>query len=102
MGHRINPEETKKIAKLAHLTLSEEQAIKHTQCLKNILGLFASLDQVDTTDICHLDIKQRITPELLRADVVTEHKQTEALAKLCPNFDEDSQHILIPQVIEDN
>ena len=83
MGHRLNPEETKKIAKLAHLTLSDEEAIKHTQCLKNILELFDSLERADTSDICHLDIKQRMTPERLREDVVTEQEEVEALAKIC-------------------
>ena len=102
MGHRLNPEETKKIAKLAHLTLSDEEAIKHTQCLKNILELFDSLERADTSDICHLEIKQRMTPERLREDVVTEQEEVEALAKICPNFDQESQHILIPQVIDDH
>ena len=102
MGHRLNPEETKKIAKLAHLTLTDEEAERHTNCLKNILALFDSLDQVDAEHVCHLDMKQRITPELLREDVVSEGDERESLATICPNYDKEAQHILIPQVIDDN
>lgn len=101
MSHTMTNEETRRTAHLSRLTLTEEEVTKHSQCLTKIMHLFDDLESIDTGDIYHLDLKSATDPTHLREDEVTEHNQREALAKFCPNFNEKTGHIVVPQVIEE-
>ncbi|MEE8579961.1 MAG: Asp-tRNA(Asn)/Glu-tRNA(Gln) amidotransferase subunit GatC [Myxococcota bacterium] len=48
---RIGREEVEKIASLARLTLSEDEAVRMTRDLDQILDYVAALRELDTTDI---------------------------------------------------
>lgn len=94
----LTPEDVKKIAHLARLTLSENDIALYTPQLSRILDFIEHMNQVDTSKVeplAHpLDISQRLRP-----DVVNE-----------PNLREKYQHIapqteaglyLVPKVIEE-
>ena len=101
MAHTMNTDEVKRVAHLARLTLSEVETEQYTNCLGNILHLFDALDNIETGDIYHLDLKHRTTPEAIRVDEVSEPNHREAIATFCDHFNPHSGHIIVPQVIEE-
>ena len=86
-----------KVARLARLGMTEQEAqTAHVQLL-NIFGLIAELQAVDTSVIAPMSHAQDIT-QRLRADVVTEHNQRELFQAAAPQIKKGLY--LVPQVIE--
>ena len=86
-----------KVAKLARLAVTPEQAQVYAGQLGNILGMVEQLQAVDTAGILPmshpLDMTQR-----LRADTVTEVDQRDAFQAIAPDTLEGLYRV--PKVIE--
>jgi len=93
----LTPEEVKKIAYLARLSIQEENIEQYSQDLSNIFGLVEQMNAADvenTKPMAHpQDAMQR-----LRADVVTEENQREKLLSNAP-MSEDGL-FLVPKVLD--
>ena len=93
----ITHDEIKKIAHLARIKITEEEADATLKKLSGILNLIEDMKKVDTTNISPMSHAQSIT-QRLRDDVVTETNQREKLQKIAPEVS-DGLYI-VPQVIE--
>ena len=93
----LTPEEVKKIAFLAKLSIKEENIEQYSQDLSSIFGLVEQMDAADTTDIKPMahpqDAMQR-----LREDVVTETNQREKLMQNAPL--KEKGLFLVPKVLD--
>jgi len=93
----LTPEEVKKIAFLARLSIKEENIEQYSQDLSSIFGLVEQMDAADTTDIKPMahpqDAMQR-----LREDVVTETNQREKLMQNAPL--KEKGLFLVPKVLD--
>ncbi|RVU30685.1 MULTISPECIES: Asp-tRNA(Asn)/Glu-tRNA(Gln) amidotransferase subunit GatC [Neptunomonas] len=93
----LNRTDVEKIAHLARLQIEESDVQAYADNLSNILDLVDQMQSVDTTDVSPLahplDAVQR-----LRADVVTEENQREALQSAAPAV--ENGLFLVPKVIE--
>ncbi len=93
----IDVDEVTKIAKLACLSVNEDDIQSYATNLSNILDLVAQMDAVDTTGVTPMshpfDAVQR-----LREDVVTDFDRREDFQALAPKT-EDGLY-LVPKVIE--
>jgi len=93
----LSPEEVKKIAYLARLSIKAENISQYSEDLSGILHLVGQMDAADTDNVEPMahpqDAMQR-----LRKDVVTEINQREKLMANAP-MQEDGL-FLVPKVIE--
>lgn len=93
----LSPEEVKKIAYLARLSIKAENISQYSEDLSGILHLVDQMDAADTDNVEPMahpqDAMQR-----LRKDVVTEINQREKLMANAP-MQEDGL-FLVPKVIE--
>ena len=93
----IDRSEVEKIAQLARLQVNDAEADQVAERISSILALIDKMQAVDTTSVeplSHpLDAVQR-----LRADVITETNQRDALQKIAPAT--EAGLYLVPQVIE--
>lgn len=93
----IGSEDIKKIAHLARLQVSSEEAEKLSGDIANILALVDQLQSADTTGV-----EPMANPldaiQVLRADEVTEHNQRDKYQAVAPAT-EDGLY-LVPKVIE--
>lgn len=89
--------DVRKVAKLARLAITEQEAVAAQTQMQNIFSLIEEMQAVDTSGIAPmshaLDITQR-----LRADVVTEQNQRELFQSIAPQV--EAGLYLVPQVIE--
>ncbi len=87
----------KKIARLAKLSIKDEDFSIYQENLSNILNLVEQMNRVDTTHIAPVahpfSLKQR-----LRADIVTETNQRELFQSNAPTV--EAGLYLVPKVIE--
>lgn len=93
----ITKEEVDKIANLARLSLSDEQAHAYASQLDNIFKLVTVLQNTNTDQIkpmSHpLDAKQRMRP-----DAITESNERDIMQSIAPAT--EMGLYLVPQVIE--
>ncbi len=95
--------DVRKVASLARLAITEQEAVAAQTQMQNIFGLIEEMQAVDTQGIVPmshaLDITQR-----LREDVVTEQNQRELFQSIAPQYKGSPQVeaglYLVPQVIE--
>ena len=94
----LTPEEVKKIAHLARLTLSESDIALYAPQLSNILGFIEQMNKANTDHIeplAHpLDISQRLRP-----DVVNESDLRDKYQRIAPQV--EAGLYLVPKVIEE-
>jgi len=93
----ITHDEIKKIAHLARIKISEEEADATIKKLSGILNLIEDMKKVDTTNITPMSHGQSVT-QRLREDIVTEINQREKLQKIAPEV--SGGLYIVPQVIE--
>ena len=93
----LTPDEIKKIALLARLSLSAEETEKYADQLSRILDFTAQMDQLDTAGtepLSHaMDVTQR-----LRDDTVTESNLRNKYQQIAPQT--EAGLYLVPTVIE--
>jgi aspartyl-tRNA(Asn)/glutamyl-tRNA(Gln) amidotransferase subunit C len=93
----LTKDETKKIAHLARLSISDNELDRYTQQLSNILDLIAQMEKINTLDIEPLSHALNIT-QYLREDKVTEPNYRDKYQKIAPQT--EAGLYLVPQVIE--
>jgi aspartyl-tRNA(Asn)/glutamyl-tRNA(Gln) amidotransferase subunit C len=93
----IGPEDIKKIAHLARLQVSENEAGKLCHDIGNILKLVDQLQSANTDNIEPMANPLDAT-QVLRADVVTETNTRDELQKISPLVEDGL--FLVPKVIE--
>lgn len=93
----LSIDDVKKVARLARLAVTEQEAqTAHVQ-LSNIFGLIAEMQAVDTAGIEPMSHAQDVT-QRLREDRVTESNQRELFQSVAPQVERGLY--LVPQVIE--
>lgn len=90
-------EDVKKVARLARLAITEQEAQTAHAQLSNIFGLIAEMQAVDTSGIAPMSHAQDVT-QRLREDKVTEGNQREMFQAIAPQI--EAGLYLVPQVIE--
>jgi len=90
-------DDVKKVARLARLEVSEQEAQTAHFQLTNIFGLIAEMQAVDTRGIEPMSHAQDVT-QRLREDTVTESNQRELFQSVAPQV--EAGLYLVPQVIE--
>ena len=90
-------DDVKKVARLARLAVSEQEAQTAHAQLSNIFGLIAEMQAVDTSGIQPMSHAQDVT-QRLREDKVTEDNQRELFQSIAPQV--EGGLYLVPQVIE--
>ncbi|GAB7564304.1 Asp-tRNA(Asn)/Glu-tRNA(Gln) amidotransferase subunit GatC [Methylobacillus methanolivorans] len=93
----LNTQDVKRIAHLARIAVSEEEAEATLVKLSGILGLIEEMQAVDTSGIAPMSHSQDVT-QRLRADVVTESNQRDLLQSIAPAV--ENGLYLVPKVIE--
>ena len=93
----LNTQDVKRIAHLARIAVSEEEAEATLVKLSGILGLIEEMQSVDTSGIAPMSHSQDVT-QRLRADVVTESNQRDLLQSIAPAV--ENGLYLVPKVIE--
>ncbi|HEV2320842.1 MAG TPA: Asp-tRNA(Asn)/Glu-tRNA(Gln) amidotransferase subunit GatC [Gammaproteobacteria bacterium] len=93
----LTPDDVKAIARLARLSIAEQDIPAYAKNLSNILEFVAQLDKADTAAVepmAHpLDMSQR-----LREDVVTEQVDRERYQQNAPET--EAGLYLVPKVVE--
>ncbi|MES2500905.1 MAG: Asp-tRNA(Asn)/Glu-tRNA(Gln) amidotransferase subunit GatC [Pseudomonadota bacterium] len=102
----LNITDIKRIAHLARLEISEQEANQTLIKLTGILSLIEQMQAVDTTGITPMSHSQDVT-QRLREDVITATNQREAFQINAPILGNDSTEravdsglYLVPKVIE--
>ncbi len=102
----LNITDIKRIAHLARLQISDQEATATLTKLTGILGLIEQMQAVDTTGITPMSHSQDVT-QRLREDAVTATNQREAFQANAPVLGNgssekavDSGLYLVPKVIE--
>ena len=93
----ITYDEIKKIAHLARIKITEEEANATIKKLSGILNLIEEMQKVETKNISPMSHAQSVT-QRLRDDIVTETNQREKLQKIAPEV--NGGLYIVPQVIE--
>ena len=89
--------EVEKIAHLARVAISDDEAQRLTADLSRMLDLVAVMDEVDTSGVAAMAHPLHMT-QRLRADEVTEVDQREHNQKIAPAT--ENGLYLVPRVIE--
>jgi aspartyl-tRNA(Asn)/glutamyl-tRNA(Gln) amidotransferase subunit C len=93
----LSTEDVKRIAHLARIEVTEDEAQATLQKLSGILGLIEQMQGVDTASIEPMSHSQDVT-QRLRDDVVTETSQRELFQSIAPAV--ENGLYLVPKVIE--
>lgn len=90
-------EDVHKIAGLARIAVSEDDAIATRDKLNNIFGLIEQMQAVDTRHVAPMSHPQDVS-QRLREDAVSETDQREAFQRIAPQT--EAGLYLVPKVIE--
>ncbi|MGB3384331.1 MAG: Asp-tRNA(Asn)/Glu-tRNA(Gln) amidotransferase subunit GatC [Marinomonas sp.] len=93
----IDKQDVQKIAHLARLALTEEDAVQYQHSLSSVLSLVEQMQSVDTDGVAPLSNPLEMT-QRLREDEVTEANQRDAFLANAPQT--EAGLFLVPQVIE--
>lgn len=93
----LNLDDIKRIATLARIQVSDNEAQETLSKLSGILGLIEQMQAVDTTGIVPMSHSQDLT-QRLRDDVVTQTNQRDVFQAIAPAT-QDGLY-LVPKVIE--
>ncbi|MFT2098811.1 Asp-tRNA(Asn)/Glu-tRNA(Gln) amidotransferase subunit GatC [Marinomonas sp. 2405UD66-6] len=93
----INKQDVQKIAHLARLALTEEDADQYQNSLSSVLSLVEQMQSVDTDGVEPLSNPLEMT-QRLRDDVVTEDNQRDAFLANAPQS--EAGLFLVPKVID--
>ncbi|ALE51993.1 glutamyl-tRNA amidotransferase [Candidatus Thioglobus autotrophicus] len=93
----LSEQQVTQIAYLARLSLSAAELQDNTKDLNAILGLAEQLGTINTDGIEPMAHPLHMT-QRLRADVVSEHDQSDLFQSIAPKT--GNKHYLVPTVIE--
>lgn len=99
MADRIDREQVKHVASLAKLEFTDAQLDALTPQLDDIIGLFESLSEVDTSKV---EATSNVTDSLnvMREDVAEDWGQSDALLKNAPEA--ENGFIKVPTIIDES
>ncbi|AYW45098.1 Asp-tRNA(Asn)/Glu-tRNA(Gln) amidotransferase subunit GatC [Tetragenococcus koreensis] len=94
----IREEQVDHVAKLAKLSFSEDELHQFTEQLGEIIDMFETLEEVDTTDVA---LTSNITDEInvIREDKAVKGTSRDALMKNAP--ESENGFIKVPAIIDD-
>jgi len=93
----LSIDDVKRIAKLARIRVSEDEAAGYQTQLNGIFGLIEAMQAVDTAGVEPMSHAQDLA-QRLRADAVTEPNRREAFQAVAPQT--ENGLYLVPKVIE--
>ncbi len=93
----LDREQVRKIAHLARLQITEQEAVAYADSLSRILGLIEQMNAVDTAGVAPMAHPNEAGLRL-RADAVTEADQRDKFQKIAPAV--EAGLYLVPKVIE--
>lgn len=93
----LDREQVRKIAHLARLHITEQEAAAYAESLSRILGLIEQMNAVDTAGVAPMAHPNEAGLRL-RADAVSETDQREKFQKIAPAV--EAGLYLVPKVIE--
>lgn len=93
----ISLQDVAKIANLARLEITEEEAARYANSLTSIMELIEQMSEVDTTDVAPLSHPLDAT-QRLRDDEVTASNQRDLYQNIAPQV--EAGLYLVPQIIE--
>ena len=99
MGHKIDAEQVRKVAKLARLALTDAEIEEFTGQLGAILGYVEKMNELDTATVEPLAHCLPIS-NAFRADEVRESLGTEKTLANAP--DRDGSFFRVPKILEDS
>lgn len=99
MANNISQDQVKHVAELARLELNDKQLDYFTDQLGDIIGLFETLNEVDTTDV---PVTTSVSDQLnvMREDVADNWNQKEALLANAPET--ENGYIKVPTIIDES
>ena len=89
--------EVKRIAHLARIEVTEQEAVAYLEKLSGIFALIEEMQAVDTTGVTPMSHAQDLMLRL-RADIVTETDQHELFQSIAPQV--EAGLYLVPQVLD--
>ena len=89
--------EVKRIAHLARIEVTEQEAATYLEKLSGIFALIEEMQAVDTTGVTPMSHAQDVMLRL-RADIVTETDQHELFQSIAPQV--EAGLYLVPQVLD--
>ncbi|MDR3390323.1 MAG: Asp-tRNA(Asn)/Glu-tRNA(Gln) amidotransferase subunit GatC [Sulfuriferula sp.] len=90
-------QDVKRVATLARIAVTDDEAVAYQQQLNGIFGLIAEMQAVDTAGVEPMSHAQELS-QRLRDDLVTETDQHEKFQTIAPQV--EGGLYLVPQVIE--
>ncbi|MCE7914861.1 MAG: Asp-tRNA(Asn)/Glu-tRNA(Gln) amidotransferase subunit GatC [Nitrosomonas sp. PRO4] len=93
----LSVNDVKRIADLAYIEISEEEAIATLNQLSGIFNLIETMQAVDTSEVEPMSHAQNVV-QRLREDEITESDQREICQAIAPQV--EAGLYLVPQVIE--
>jgi aspartyl-tRNA(Asn)/glutamyl-tRNA(Gln) amidotransferase subunit C len=93
----LDREQVRKIAHLARLQITEQEAVAYADSLSRILGLIEQMNAVDTAGVAPMAHPNEAGLRL-RTDAVTEADQRDKFQKIAPAV--EAGLYLVPKVIE--
>lgn len=93
----LTPEDAQKIAHLARLAITDDEAVSVAENLSSILHLVEQMDHVDTSDVMPMSHPLHMT-QRLRPDEVSEENQRDRFQSIAPAV--ENGLYLVPRVIE--
>jgi len=90
-------QDVKRVALLARIAVTDEEAAAYQQQLNGIFGLIEAMQAVDTTGVTPMPHAQDVC-QRLRDDIVTETDQHEKFQAVAPQV--EAGLYLVPRVIE--
>ncbi|GAK48414.1 aspartyl/glutamyl-tRNA amidotransferase subunit C [Secundilactobacillus oryzae JCM 18671] len=99
MANNISKDQVQHVAELAKLELDDNQLDYFTDQLGQIIGLFETLNEVDTTDV---PVTSTVSDQLnvMREDVADNWNQKDALLANAPET--ENGYIKVPAIIDES
>jgi aspartyl-tRNA(Asn)/glutamyl-tRNA(Gln) amidotransferase subunit C len=96
----LTPDDVRNVGNLARLALTEEETLRLTHQLNDLLDQFARLQELDTENVPPTSHAVPIAATL-REDVVRPSLPREAVLAMGPQVDDDLGGFIVPQVLGD-
>ena len=94
---KINAEQVKHVAKLARLSLADEEVTDFSEQLSSIIDYVEKLRELDTDSVPPAEYTAEIK-NVFREDFVHSSLSADEFVRLAPNFRDG--HIVVPKIIE--
>ena len=97
MSETLSEEDVQKVARLARITLKDDEVAMFQKSLSSVLGYVEILNEVDTTDVEPMTYAIE-THNVFREDVVTESLPRDVALSNAPKADDS--YFLVPAILD--